>query len=137
MEAELLKQRVAHHQLSPLLDSLELPAPPTLETIGDASLRQRLVYRYEQLVQRTKSEMMLLHIRTAEVKRDEANIEYEKHLKLCYHPLPKPNYETMSRFNRALTEIMTARFKLIEQRLQTLLQLKVRFFVKAPTVNKH
>lgn len=127
MDVELLKQRVAHQQISSFFDSSQLPAPPTqLKTIQNESIRQRLTYRYEQLLQRMKSEMIVLHIRTAEVKLEEYTKQFEVDLKSS----------TTTGFTQAMSNIMDRRFKLIEQRLEFLYTLKVRFFVKAPTVNQ-
>lgn len=135
IEVELLKQRVIHHYLSPLFDSFQLPTLlPALETIQDESIRQRLIYRYEQLIQRTKSEIILIHISSAEVKMNETNKQFENDQKQFLYKL-RTSY-CSSTLKRTLTEIMDRRFNLVEQRLKTLLDLKVHFFVKAPTVNK-
>ena len=134
MEVELLKQRVAHQQLSPMFCSIQVPAPTDLETIQDDSLRQRLLYRYEQLLKRTKSELILIHIRTVEIKADELDKEFNNNLRLFFQKL-RSSY-TSSTVKRTLSDIMNRRCDLIDERLKTLLDLKVRFFVKAPTVNK-
>ncbi len=129
-----MKQRVAHQQLSSIFESFQLPAPPQLETIQDESIRQRLTYRYEQLIERTKSEMMIIHIRTAEVKMEECTEQFDKDLKQFYQK-QRLKYGP-AKFSQKMFNIMDQHFKLIDQRLQTFLDLKVRFFVKAPTVPK-
>lgn len=135
LEVQLLKQRVAHQQLSPLFQSFQLPAPPALETIQDQSIRQRLISHHKQIIQRTQSEMMLIHIGIAEVKKSEAGKQFNEDHKQFYFKLRTTCNNVTLR--RSLSDIMNERLNLIDQRLQTLLDLKVRFFVKAPTVNKH
>ena len=134
MEVELLKQRVAHHQLSSLFESFQLPPPAALETIEDQANRQRLIYRYEQLIQRTKSEMMVIHIRAAEMKMDESNKQYDADFKDFYQK-QRASHST-TKFTQKMFNIMDRRFQVVDERLKTLYDLKVRFFVKAPTVNK-
>jgi hypothetical protein len=78
--------------------------------------------------------MMVIHIRTAEEKMNECNKQFDTDLKQFYHK-QRTSYGT-AKFNQKMFDIMDRRFKLIDERLKTLLDLKVRFFVKAPTVNK-
>lgn len=135
VDMEILKQRVAHQHCSPLFDSFQLPAPPpALATIQDASTRQRLIYRHEQLFQHMKSEMMLIHIRIAEAKREEAAKQFEDDRRRFTDKL-HASFSSAT-FKNTLGKILERRFQLVDERLQTLLELKVRFFVKAPTVNK-
>lgn len=135
VDYNLLKQRIAHHYLSDLFTSFQLPPPPALETIVDPSLRQRLTYRYEQLIQRTKSEMMMIHIRTAEIKMDDYNKAFDADLKKFYQQ--QRFSDVSARFNTRMVVLMEERFQRIDERVQLLFDLKVRFFVKAPTVNQY
>lgn len=134
MDMELLKARVIHQQISPIFTTFQLPPPSNLDSIQDSTIRQRLTNRYEQLLQRTKSEMMLIHIQTAEMKMHELfkefhNIQKEFFVKLRASHASKPMKDRINSF-------IDRRYKLIQRRLQTLLDLKVRFFVKAPTVKR-
>ena len=133
-EVKMLKARVVHQQIAPVLGSFQIVPPQDLQTIQDETLRQCLTYRYEQLLQRTKSELMLMHIRTAEIKANEVLKQFDNDHKQFFQKLRESYSESSLKTN--LTNIMGQRFDLIEQRFQTLLDLKIRFFVKAPTVNK-
>jgi len=135
MEMDLLKQRVAHQQVSNIFDSLNIPAPSTLATIDDQTIHQHLIYRYEQLVQRTKSELLILHIRAAEVKMEACAKNFDVDYKEFYQKQRTDFSE--GKFTPAMLNIMEQRFKNIDERLKTLYDLKIRFFIKAPTVNKN
>ena len=56
MEAKLLKQRLAHNQISSLFNSMQVPLPTSLDTIEDRTSRQCLMYRYEQLLERESNQ---------------------------------------------------------------------------------
>ncbi len=135
MEVAVLKQSVAHHYLSSLFDSFPMPPPPSaLETIEDQDIQQRLTYRYQQLIQRTKSEMISIHIRTAEVKMEEKEQKFERDMQQFNQNQQCPGFATHEKFTIAMSDALEQRFNNIDERLETFYNLKVRFFVKAPTV---
>jgi hypothetical protein len=135
MEVKLLKQRVAHNQLSGLFDSMQIPLPSTLNTIEDQRSRQSLICRYEQLVQRAKSDMTTIHVRTAELKSEETTKKFESTFKEYNNN--QRMHDITTKLTKTMAYIMEQRFKNIEERLETLYKLKLRFFVKAPTVVKN
>ncbi|UJR29606.1 hypothetical protein I4U23_017154 [Adineta vaga] len=132
MEVALLKQRVAHQHYSDLFHTVRIPAPLTLTTVQDKDVRQRLIYRYEQLLERTKSDMLVIHIRTAEAKME----EYTQRFDMEYKQFEQRQraYLADGKLTEQMCHIMKQRFKNIDERLQTLYDLKVCFFVNAPTV---
>lgn len=134
MEVKILETRFANQQILPIIGSFQISIPQDLQTIQDESIRQRLTNRYDQLLQRTKSELALIHIRTAQIKANELTKEFDNQYRQFFQKL-RESYSEQSLKN-TLTNIMDRRCNLVEQRLQTLTDLKIRFFVKAPTVNK-
>ncbi|UJR12965.1 hypothetical protein I4U23_017139 [Adineta vaga] len=131
-ELALLKQRVSNQYYSDLFNSVRIPAPPTLITVRDQDVRRRISYGYEQLLQRTKADMLMIYIRTAEAKME----EYTQKFDIEYKQFEKQqrNYLANDRFTDGMCFVMEQRFRNIAERLQTLYDLKVRFFVNAPTV---
>ncbi|CAF1097789.1 unnamed protein product [Adineta ricciae] len=71
LEVAVLKQRVVHQHLPSSFESLRIPTPITLDRIRDETIRQNLTQQCTQLFERTKSEMMMIYIQTAEAKLDE------------------------------------------------------------------
>ncbi len=132
MEVKLLKQRVAHNQLSGLFDSMQIPLPTPLDTIEDRNSRHSLIYRYEKLVQRIKSEMISIHVRATELQSEETTKKFDSSFK-DYNNLQRTS-DITTKLTKTMAYIMEQRFKNMEERLETLYNIKLRFFVKAPTV---
>ena len=132
MDAVLLKQRLAHQYFADILQPLRLPLPRAFETIVAADRQQRLNTRYDQLRQRTQTDLMQLHIRTAEMKAEEYQEQYEA----VYNVFERDqrDHHSYAQLTDTMHFILKQRFKIIEERLRTLYDLKVHFFAKAPTV---
>ena len=81
MKVAILKQRIAHNPLLPIFDSFHIPLPTSLNTIEDRYTRQRVRDRYEQIIERTKSDMILVYIRVAEIKSEEYIKKFEANIK--------------------------------------------------------
>jgi hypothetical protein len=135
MEVALLKQRVVHHYLPDTIDSFQIPLQISLDSIENHRLRLRLISQYEQLIQRTKSDMMAIYIRTAQAKLE----EYEEKSEADFQQFNETQriVAVDQKFTKTMCDIMKRRFKNIDERLKTLYDLKVHFFVKAPTVVKN
>jgi len=132
MEVDILKQRVIYHHYSDLFTSVRIPEPQGLTTVQNDDVRQRLIYRYEELLERTKADMLMIYIRTAEAKME----EYTQKFDSDYERFNQQQriYLYQSKFTDRMSEIMKQRFKNIDERLHIVYDLKVRFFVEAPTV---
>lgn len=63
------KQRIVHNQLPNTLDALQVSPPSSLTTIQDEQIRQRLMDRHQKIIERTKSDMMMI-----EIAGEEANL---------------------------------------------------------------
>ena len=135
METNLLRQCIAHHQLTSIFNSIQIPSPRLLNTIEDRNIRQSLIYRYEQLVQRTKSEMTTIHVRAADVKMEEDANKF--HTDFQQYNQTQRTGPIDKKFTKTMDDIMQQRFKNIEERLEKLYNIKLHFFVKAPTVAKN
>ncbi|CAF2761252.1 unnamed protein product [Rotaria sp. Silwood2] len=77
LDVAILKQRITYNHLPLSFDTLQIPAPKSLNTIDDRSLRQRLTDRYEKILQQTKSDMMMVYIATAEAKMNENEKKFD------------------------------------------------------------
>ncbi|CAF3050590.1 unnamed protein product [Rotaria sp. Silwood2] len=76
-DVAILKQRIVYNHLPQSFESLQIPAPISLDTITDTYIRQRLTDRYEKILQRTKSEMMMVYIATVETKMNEYQKKFD------------------------------------------------------------
>ncbi|CAF4063435.1 unnamed protein product, partial [Rotaria sordida] len=130
-DVAILKQRIVYTHLPTSFHTLQIPVPISLDTITDTMTRQHLKDRCEKILQRTKSEMMMIYITTAEAKMN----EYEKRFDTDLAKM-KENQSSDSSYKRltqTMLNIMERRFQNINERLTCLYKLKLRFFVKAPT----
>ena len=128
----MLKQRVFHKQLPDVLNALKLPMPPLMGTIVNENSRSSLRNQYERIIQQTKSDLMMVHIAAAEAKMREYQAEFDRTM----YRMEQGQHEPLSdrRLSSMMIDIMYRRFKLIDERTKHLYNLKVNFFVKAPTV---
>lgn len=127
-----LKHRLVHNDLPSSFDSLRLPMPVTLESITNEALRQRLADRCEKIFQRTKSDMMMVYIATAEAKAKEASMKFESEL-AAMNDIQRTG-PMNKKFTGAMLDILHRRFHNINERLTYMYKCKLRFFVRAPTV---
>lgn len=101
-----------------------LPIPDELRSIQDLSIRSTLSNRYEQIIQRTKSDLMIIHLSMAETKlRQSQEILHQYQQQLQEQVL---TFDMMTLLKRRCQDY--------EEQLQRLYQLKMNFFVIAPTV---
>ena len=120
----LLKQHVHYQKFPETFNSFQLPLPTDLESITDLSVRATLDNRYQRIIHQSKLDMMTLHITVAEAKMH----QYQ-------HDLHQQNEQLkQSGWNKEMINLLQRRFKDYEDRIQRLYNLKVNFFVKAPTV---
>ncbi|CAF1570267.1 unnamed protein product, partial [Rotaria sordida] len=131
-DVAILKQRIVYNHLPQSFESLKIPPPISFDTITDTMTCQRLKDRCEKILQRTKSEMMKIYITTAEAKMNEHEKKFDTDLAKM-----KENQSSDSshkKLTQTMLNIMERRFQNINERLTCLYKLKLRFFVKAPTV---
>ncbi|CAF4216961.1 unnamed protein product, partial [Rotaria sordida] len=77
-EVAILKQRAIHNHLPKSFQSLYIPTSISLNSINDPRIRQHLYEKSEKILQRTKSEMMLVYIAVAETKMNETKEKFDK-----------------------------------------------------------
>ena len=122
---DLLKQYVFYKQFPPSVNQqYRLPIPKDLQTIIDPSIRSTLLNRYERMIQQTKSDLILIHLSIAEEKLRQSREIFEQHQQQLHE----------QHFTFEMIHVLERRFKDDEERLQRLYQLKLNFFVKAPTM---
>ncbi len=127
-EVEMLKQRQLHHSLPEPLNSLQLPfplPPSSLDTITDQKSRENLLDRYKKIIEQTKSEMMALYITIAEAKMHECQLKFAQDT-VQMRP-DQRSTTTETRLSPSMINIVEQRFTIIDERLQYLYTLKIRF----------
>ncbi|CAF1468680.1 unnamed protein product, partial [Rotaria sordida] len=130
-DVAILKQRIVYNHLPQSFESLKIPPPISFDTITDTMTCQRLKDRCEKILQRTKSEMMMIYITTAEAKMNEYEKKFDTDLaKMKENQCSGPSHKKLT---QTMLNIMERRFQNINERLTCLYKLKLRFFVKAPT----
>lgn len=131
VQVNILKQRLVYQNLPKTFASIQLPIPDGLEQLKDRHQCQRLVDRQKKIIERAKSEAMLIHIEVAETKMLEARASFDYSMnRLRETQSTRPEYEILS---DPMLDLMERRFRLIHAHLQQLYDLKIRFFGKAPT----
>ncbi|CAF1571120.1 unnamed protein product, partial [Rotaria sordida] len=131
-DVAILKQRIVYNHLPQSFESLKIPPPISFDTITDTMTCQRLKDRCEKILQRTKSEMMMIYVTTAETKMNEYEKKFDTDLaKMKENQCSGPSHKKLT---QTMLNIMERRFKNINERLICLYKLKLRFFVNAPTV---
>ena len=119
----ILKQRLIHQHLPQSFQSIQLPIPPDLETILHENNRQRLKDRCQKVLQQVKSEMMLVYLETAETKMNEKQRNFDSLM-----------HQLRDKLTPNMLHLLEQRFTLFDTQLKEMYELKIRFFVKAPTV---
>ncbi|CAF2056870.1 unnamed protein product [Rotaria magnacalcarata] len=73
LDIAILKQRIAYKQLPKSFDSFQIPASLKFDIISNVNMRQHLKEQCEKILQRTTSDMMLVHITLAEFFRQSSD----------------------------------------------------------------
>ena len=131
-EVAMLKQRLAHNHLPEGFGVLEIPLPISLDTINNENTRQRLKDRSEKILQRAKSEMMIVYIVAEETKMNEDSMSFNTDFAQMLED--QRSGPSDNKLTETMLNIMTKRFHNIDERFTYLQQLKLRFFAPAPTI---
>ena len=125
INVDLLKQYVFYKKCPPSFDQqYRLPIPNELQSINDPSTRSTLSNRYEQIIQQTKSDLIVIHISIAEAKlRQSQDILQQYQQRLSEQQL---TFDMLT--------VLERRLKDYQEHLKQLYQIKMNFFVLAPTV---
>lgn len=127
-----LKHRLSYNQPPRSYDTIQLPLPMEISAINDFFLGRRLRDRCEKIVQRAKSDTVLIHIQMWEYQLKERTQQLEEHLQVMEGlPVVHLSYQQLT---ATMIEIVQRRFVHIEECVQQLYDLKKRFFYKAPMV---
>lgn len=127
-EVAMLKQRLFYCFLPEPLYSLQLPLPSTafsLNSIHDEKTRQNLLVRYKNILENTKTEMMSLYIAIAESRMYERTYDFNRNISQLKYTLCSTNKDEY--LNEKINKLIERRFKNIDERLQHLYNLKMRF----------
>ncbi|CAF5071527.1 unnamed protein product [Rotaria sp. Silwood1] len=132
LEVAILKQSVIHNHLPKSFQSLDIPTSISLNTINDPRIRQRLYEKCQKILQKTKSDMMLVYIAAAETKMNETQEKFNKLL------VDMQDRQHSGPDNKRLTKnmisIMEKRFKNINEHIIHLYKVKLHYFDVAPMV---
>ena len=130
-EVAIAKQRLKYNHLPKAFESVRVPPPVQLDTVADEHQRQRLKDRCEKIIQRAKADMMTVHIAVAEAKMNECRVKFDTGLaKMNELQSSGPHHMKLT---STMMAILKRRFENIEKRMAHLYELKMRFFVTAPT----
>ncbi|CAF3713728.1 unnamed protein product [Rotaria sp. Silwood1] len=132
LEVAILKQCVIHNHLPKSFQSLDIPTSISLNSINDLRIRQRLYEKCQKILQRTKSEMMLVYIDLAETKMNETKEKFNK-VRIDMQHIQHSGPPT-KRLTENMISIMEKRFKNINERLLHLYKMKLHYFDVAPMV---
>ncbi|CAF4772188.1 unnamed protein product [Rotaria sp. Silwood1] len=132
LDLAIMKQRIVYNHLPKSFESLRIPAPISLETVTDRTIRQNLLDRCEKILQRAKSDMMMVYTTTAEAKLDQLDKKFDSEMtRMKQNQRSRVSHQILT---ETMLEILERRFKYINEHLMRLYKLKLRFFVRAPTV---
>lgn len=131
-EVDILKQRVHYKQLPGVLNDLQLPAPLFMNDITTQHLRMAVYNRHQRAIQQARSELMFASIIAAEAKVQENQYEFDQIMYRMEQTQEDPVAD--ARFTSKMMSILQRYLKSTEERVKVLLNLKVNFFVNAPTV---
>jgi len=129
-EVAILKQRLLYQHLPDSLNSLQLPLPShsafsSLDAIINLQSRQNLLDRYKNIIEQTKSKLMSFYIDIAEVKMQECQMKFDKTI-VRMRPDQRSTMNTQ-RLSPPMLKLVEQRFKNIDERLEHLFNLKIRF----------
>lgn len=127
----MAKQRVVLNYLPDHLRTFDLPKLEALDTITDPTMRQRLMERYDKILQRTVSDMMTVQLATMEAHMNESENKFNNDMgKFKSDQVHGPTYK---RLTKTMTNIMDRYITNQNQRVLTIYKIQCRFFGKAPT----
>lgn len=132
LDIAILKQRMAYKQLPKSFDSYQIPTSLKLDSIHNRDMRQNLKDQCEKILQRTTSDMMLVHIAVAETLFHECHNKFDKAISQMQNNQNRDDF--YEKFNKKLLDMIDHRFQILDEYLMYCYNLKLRFFVKAPTV---
>jgi hypothetical protein len=127
-----LKQRIFYNQLPYAFDSLQLPAPVSLDSITDSTIRHRLLQRCERIIQQTKSDMMAIYIAVTEADMRECQNKFDRDMDRMKRVQDDP--VSSQKLTSSMVILLRRRLSNITEHIKYLYDLKVHFFVLAPTV---
>lgn len=132
VEVVMLKERLHYRQLPDFLKALQLPTPMYMNELGSQQVRMAVHHRHQRAIQQAQSEIMAASILAAEARTQ----EHEDHFEREMYRLEKIQQDPVAeaRLTKDMSAIMERYFQSIEERVKRLLELKVDFFVRAPTV---
>lgn len=77
-ELVLFKFSMLYHKLPKSLDILEVSLPPSITTISDHAVRERLSNQYQMIIQRAKEDLTRVLTSATEAKRTDCQNKFDK-----------------------------------------------------------
>lgn len=114
-----MKQRAQYGYLPEPLQSLQLPLSTSFNQITDPQIRQILLDAHMNTNKQTKVQAMEIYLRMAEVQMRENQMKFDQdisRIKSSDRPL-----------TLLMVDVIEKRFRTIDERLQHLFNLKIRF----------
>lgn len=107
--------------------------PSYIQSIEDRHVRQRLSYRYERILQETKTNMIFLLIQSGESKLRSCQQAFDDAMANIWKQHRQTSVE--QRLNQTMIEFIDHRLKNITERFQMIHQYRLQyFFWQAPTI---
>ncbi|UJR12966.1 hypothetical protein I4U23_017140 [Adineta vaga] len=95
------------------------------------AIRQRLIERYDKILQRTVSDITSVQVATMEAQMNENESKFNNDMaKFNSDQIHGPTHKKLT---KTMCNIMERYFKNQSQRILAIYKIQLRFFVKAPT----
>jgi hypothetical protein len=133
VNVDVLKQRLYYQHLPrSFQQQIQFPSQLTFDEVNSTNRRQCLRDHCDKIIERTKSELMLVYIEMAEAKMHEAQLTFDREYRGIQQKRATGQWH--ERLSPPMLDLIERQFQYLHQHLQRLYELKVSFFVKAPTV---
>ena len=124
----LYKFDFAYKKFPKSFDTLETSPPTSIAALADPAVRERLSNDYQKIIQRAKSDFMMVLTRTAEAKRDETRKKFDKEIEEMWrNHRQQPPHE---RLTPTMSTIIEQRQKNVTDCVKRIYHLKGDFYVK-------
>ena len=127
-DVDLLKQHIFYKQLPYEIKSLQIPTELIIDPVVPVNVRCHLQNHYQKIIQKTKSDLLTIHIAIAEACMREWQNQFNNHTDRMKRNQDERDMFSDERLTPIMIEIMQRRFKFITERIQRLYKLKVDFF---------
>ena len=125
-----------HQKLPKVFDPIQIPLPPSINSLTDRNLREQLQDRHHQIMKQYWSKMMHIYTETLEIKLQEAQKLFDEELTKFWRNqrlLP-----VQQRLKQTMIDLMEQHLTLITNKTQCIYNYKIlqQLHLKVPTINQ-